>query len=211
MSNFKILSGKKGVLIGDSITDCGRRGDFDPLGNGYVSIAVNLVTARYPERKIEWINRGIDGDVVQGLVNRWTTDVIDENPDWVSVAIGINNVAHDHGFNRSLEECLKDFHDSYRKILRRTREETDAKLIIFEIFYVTEEDLGKRGFNVDVYNEIIHRLSTEFNAVLVPISSAFKRAVSRGPSYNWTTGDGVHPLQIGHTLIALTFLEALEW
>jgi lysophospholipase L1-like esterase len=211
MSNFKILSGKKVVLIGDSITDCGRRGDFCPLGNGYVSIAVNLVTARYPERKIEWINRGIGGDVVQGLANRWTTDVIDENPDWVSVAIGINNVARDHGSNRSLKECLKDFHDSYRRILHRTREETDAKLIMFEVLYIAEEDMQKRDLNVDVYNEIIHRLSAEFNAVLVPVNTAFRGAVSRRPGCNWTSGDGVHPLQIGHTLIALTFLEALEW
>jgi lysophospholipase L1-like esterase len=211
MSNFKILSGDKVVLIGDSITDCGGRGDLAPLGNGYVSIAANLVTAKYLERKIEWVNRGIGGDVVQGLVNRWKADVIEENPDWVSIAIGINNVARDHESNRSREECLEGFEESYRNILQRTRRETNAKLVMFEIFYVTGEDMQKRDLNVDVYNEIIHRLSAEYDALLVPVNSAFRRAISKRPSYSWTMGDGVHPLQVAHTLIALTFLKALDW
>jgi len=211
MSSFRILSGEKVVLIGDSITDCGRRGDFAPFGNGYVSMAVGLATAKYPERKVEWVNRGIGGDVVQGLVNRWTADVVEENPDWVSIAIGINNVARDHVSDRSREECLEDFENSYKNALQRTRRETNAKLVMFEIFYVTGEDMQKRDLNVDMYNEIIHRLSAEYDALLVPVNSAFRRAVLKRRSYSWTMGDGVHPLQVGHTLIALTFLKTLDW
>ena len=91
--SFRIKSGERFVFIGDSITDCGRRMEFAPLGNGYVSMVVNLVTAKYPERRIRWINKGISGDTVQGLVERWTEDVVNEEPNWVSIAIGINNVA----------------------------------------------------------------------------------------------------------------------
>jgi len=157
------------------------------------------------------MNKGIGGDIVQGLAERWTRDVLEEKPDWISIAIGINNVARDHGANRDLNECLRDFEESYRWILKKSREETSAKLIMFEIFYVREEDQLGREFKIAPYNEIIRRLVAEYDAILVPVNSAFEQAVSARPGHSWTSGDGVHPLPVGHTLIALTFLETLGW
>ena len=168
MSGFKIVTGQKIVLIGDSITDGGRRIKCPPLGKGYVSIAANLVTVKYPDRKIKWVNKGIDGDIVQGLVGRWTRDVIDEKPDWVSISIGINNVYHDQISGRKLEECLKAFEDYYRQILERTKKETTANIILFEIFYVSDEDQVLNISNTDKYNEVIHRLASEYSTFLVP-------------------------------------------
>ncbi len=211
MNGFKIRSGQKIVLIGDSITDCGRRDHSPPLGNGYVSIAANLTTAKYPSRNIEWVNKGISGDFVEGLVERWARDVLEEKPDWISIAIGINNVARDYEAKRDLNECLRDFEKSYRWILNESREKTSAKLIMFEIFYVKEEDQLQRELKIAPYNEIIRRLAAEYDAILVPVNSAFEKAVSARPGYPWTSGDGVHPLPVGHALIALTFLETLDW
>jgi lysophospholipase L1-like esterase len=211
MSDFKIQSGQKIVLIGDSITDCGRQNQFPPLGNGYVSMATNLTTAKYPSRKIEWVNKGIGGDVVQGLAKRWTKDVIEEKPDWISIAIGINNAAYDPEAKRDLNKCLRNFEESYRWILNESREKTSAKLIMFEIFYVREEDQMRREIKIAPFNEIIRRLADEYDAILVPVNSAFEKAVSARPGHPWTSGDGVHPLPVGHTLIALTFLETLGW
>jgi len=211
MSSFRIVTGQKIVLTGDSITDCGRRIEFPPLGNGYVSIAANLVTAKYPDRKIKWVNKGIDGDIVQGLVGRWTRDVIDEKPDWVSIAIGINNVYHDQISGRRLEERLKTFEDHYRQILERTKKETTATIILFEIFYVSDEDQSLKILNVDKYNKVIHKLASEYSTILVHLQSAFKHAKSKRPMEFWTMGDGVHPSTVGHKLIALTFLESIRF
>ena len=211
MVDFKIKSGEKFLFIGDSITDCGRRAAFAPLGNGYVFMAVNFATAKYPERRIQWVNKGISGDVVQGLVERWAEDVLNEDPDWVSIAIGINNVARDKQSGRSLDESLRDFEDSYRIILERTESELNAKIVMFEIFYIKEEDELARNLNVDVYNRVIHQLASEYQAILIPIQEAFRKAVSKRQDYSWTRGDGVHPLPAGHALIALEFLKAMEW
>ena len=60
MCGFMIETGEKIVFIGDSITDCGRRDQYPPLGNGYVQIVANLVTAKYPERKIIWLIKGLE-------------------------------------------------------------------------------------------------------------------------------------------------------
>jgi len=207
MNRFPLKSGEKIVFIGDSITDCGRRKEFPPLGNGYVHIAYNLTVAKYPERNILWINKGVSGDTVQGLAERWSKDVIDEKPDWLSIYIGINNATKDKLLNRTLES----FEESYREILDRARKETNAKIIMFEIFYVASEDLNKRNVDISPYNRIIHNLAEEYKAMLVPLDSAFKEAVNKRPTCQWTMNDGVHPTSIGHTLIALKFLESIGW
>ena len=48
MTNLLFQSGDKVLFIGDSITDCGRRDEHAPLGNGYVSRIAELITAKYP-------------------------------------------------------------------------------------------------------------------------------------------------------------------
>ena len=84
---------QKIVLIGDSITDCGRRNEpFAPYGAGYVKFVRALLLARYPELGLEVVNRGIGGNTVRDLARRWDEDVIAEQPDWLSVKIGINDV-----------------------------------------------------------------------------------------------------------------------
>lgn len=48
MGDFAFKDGQTVVFVGDSITDCGRRGSDAPYGNGYVK--------RYPERRITFLN-----------------------------------------------------------------------------------------------------------------------------------------------------------
>ena len=53
MPDFRAQSGDRVLFIGDSITDCGRRNEASaPFGAGYVRMAVNMITAKYPERDI---------------------------------------------------------------------------------------------------------------------------------------------------------------
>ena len=61
------------LFIGDSITDCGRRGAEAPLGSGYVRTFTELVTSRWPERNVSWINKGISGNRVSDLREREVT------------------------------------------------------------------------------------------------------------------------------------------
>ena len=199
------------LFIGDSITDCGRRGDHAPLGSGYVKKITGLITAKYPERRIEYVNKGIGGDVVEGLEARWDTDVIAEKPAWLSVKIGINNVSRQFGAGIPNETYLPEWEACYRRILTRARDELGAGLFMFETFYIEEDVAQPRPLDVDAYNEIIHRLTDEFNARLIRTNEAFDRAVAARPGALWTTEDGVHPNPEGHTLMALEFLKQVGW
>ena len=211
MSNLLFQSGDKVLFIGDSITDCGRRGDHAPFGHGYVRKITELITAKYPEREITYVNKGIGGDIVEGLENRWDTDVIDEKPDWLSVKIGINNASRQFGQGVSNEDYLPDWEACYRRILTRVKDELSAPLFLFEIFYIEEDVENPRPLAVDAYHESIHKLADEFDARLIRTNEAFDSAVAARPGALWTTRDGVHPNAEGHTLMALEFLKQAGW
>ena len=54
MSDFWVQDGETMLFIGDSITDCGRRDEHAPLGNGYANLFSELATARFPQRRRHW-------------------------------------------------------------------------------------------------------------------------------------------------------------
>ena len=211
MNNLLFQSGEKVLFIGDSITDCGRRDAHAPLGHGYVRKITELITAKYPERQITYVNKGIGGDIVEGLESRWDIDVINEKPEWLSVKIGINNASRQYGEGVSTADYLPIWEACYRRILTRAKAELGASLFLFEIFYVAEDVDMPRPLDVDAYNASIHRLAEEFDARLIPTSTAFESAVAVRPGALWTTQDGVHPNAEGHTLMALEFLKHAAW
>ncbi|MXZ00122.1 SGNH/GDSL hydrolase family protein [Candidatus Poribacteria bacterium] len=211
VNNLLFQSGDKVLFIGDSITDCGRRNEHAPYGHGYVRKVTELITAKYPELEITYVNKGIGGDIVEGLEERWDTDVIAEEPNWLSVKIGINNASRQYAGSVSTEEYLPVWEACYRRILTRVKSELDAPLFLFEIFYIEEDVDEPRPLAVDAYNESIHRLAKEFDARLIPTNAAFDKAVAARPGALWTTRDGVHPNAEGHTLMALEFLKQVEW
>ena len=101
---MKIAANSKPVMIGDSITDCDRA---RPIGEGGMmrwARVASLVDAllktactepaevAVPTTNIRIINMGISGNTVRDLQARWQTDVLDLQPDWLSIMIGINDV-----------------------------------------------------------------------------------------------------------------------
>ena len=85
------------VFAGDSVTDMGSanpvgEGLFDNLGKSYVRVIENMLVAWYPELNIRITNSGIGGNTSRDLAARFDRDVVDLNPQWVSICIGINDV-----------------------------------------------------------------------------------------------------------------------
>lgn len=125
------------VFIGDSITDCGRRTEeYGPYGRGYVSLARALLQARYPERGLTIENRGIGGNTIRNLAARWQEDVLAEEPDWLSVKVGINDVGRlilgllaDH-------VPLDEYEATYRTLLQQTPAAANGKLILMEPYVI---------------------------------------------------------------------------
>src|SRR6266568_1449230 len=117
---------QKIVFIGDSITEADRLTTAAPYGNGYVNMVRNFLLARYPERNLTVVNKGVGGDTVRDLDRRWEADVIAERPNWLSVCIGINDVWRNFEGQPQQAVPLDEFQATLRRLLQRTRDATGA-------------------------------------------------------------------------------------
>jgi acyl-CoA thioesterase-1 len=188
------------IFIGDSVTDCGRRDDEpDFLGDGYV----RMIAERLPDRRV--INVGINGNRVVDLRDRWHIDVTEQNPDVLSVYVGINDTWRRYDENDPTSAA--SFEVDYRKILEQTVP-LAPKLILVEPFVlpVTEEQEHWHE-DLDEKRAVVARLASEFGAAFVPLQSLLSLAAdSQGAKA--VAEDGVHPTELGHRLIAEAWLEA---
>ena len=211
--SFLFKNGETIVFIGDSITDCGRRDQFFPYGNGYAKMVIDLVTACYPEKSLTYFNRGIGRDNVEGLHNRWHDDLILLKPDWVSILIGINDLLRFLGGSTTL--APDRYEKLYRAILERTKQETKAKLILLEPFYISH-DFKSDSFCSRVlkvipdYIKIVRRLVGEFDALLIKTHDIFQEQLKYRSADTFCV-EPVHPNATGHLVIAHELLKAVNY
>jgi acyl-CoA thioesterase I len=187
------------IFIGDSVTDCGRRDDEpDFLGDGYV----RMIAERLPDRRV--INVGINGNRVVDLRDRWHIDVTEQNPDVLSVLVGINDTWRRYDENDPTSAA--SFEADYRKILEQTVP-LAPKLILMEPFVlpVTEEQEHWHE-DLDEKRAVVARLASEFGAAFVPLQSLLSVAAQAYGAKAFAE-DGVHPTELGHRLIAEAWLE----
>ncbi len=212
--NLIIQDGQTVVFIGDSITDCGRRAEAAPLGAGYVSMVVALMTVRRPHRNIRFINQGIGGDVSTGLRDRWDDDVIAHKPDWVSVLVGINDL---HRTLRNSPNPVPPdlYRRAYTRCLESTVEKTSARLILMEPFYMSRAT-DPHSWRTTVlkslgeYIDIVADLAEKFDATHVRLHEMFQRILDHSP-VDFVCPEPVHPNPTGHLMIAHEWLKAVGW
>ena len=203
--------GQKLVFIGDSITDAGRRTEaYIPYGRGYVYFVASLLSARYPELGLTIVNQGIGGNTVRDLRARWEQDVIAEQPDWLSVKIGINDVWRQVTGRHAEAVPLDEYTATYRGLLQAAVQRTPAHLIVMEPYVIEPDRNDPFRSQMDRYIDAVHALAGEFDAVLVRTQAAFDDALARQPPAFWAD-DRVHPGGPGHAVIARAFLRAVGY
>lgn len=211
------LIGPNNVVLfqGDSITDAGRSRETanDPnsasaMGKGYAWMAASQLLVESPEAGLKIFNRGISGDKVYQLADRWQTDCLDLKPDVLSILVGVNDFAHvfKHGYEGTVEKYESDYH----ALVKRTKEALpNVKLIICEPFILTVgivDETWAPGFAK--YREAAKRVSDQAQATFVPFQEMFDRAVKFAPPEVWAA-DGVHPTTFGAALMAKWWMNAV--
>jgi len=195
------------VFQGDSITDCGRSGNNAPMGNGYPYFAAHMLTAKYPELNLNFINEGISGNRTKDLVARWDTDTLAHKPDVLTILIGINDTWRK--FDSNDPTTAEEYEANYRNILTRTRDALpDCKIVMLEPFLMHLG--GKEAWREDLNAKILacRNLSKEFADAFIPLDGYFAAACVQQPEEVWTR-DGVHPVGAGCALIAEKLMKVL--
>jgi lysophospholipase L1-like esterase len=211
---MKIAPKSKLLMIGDSITDCGRarpvgEGRNDELGRGYVAIVDAMLNALYPEAAIRTINVGSSGNTVRDLKDRWQSDVIDLKPDWLSIMIGINDVwrQFDAPKRTELHVYPEEYETTLRTLVKQTRPLVKG-LVLMTPFYIEPSATDAMRAKMDQYGLMVKKIAGESDAIFVDTQAAFNTALKHQYAGN-LAWDRVHPGMTGHMILALAFLRGV--
>ena len=201
------------LFIGDSITDCGRSypvGCNGGLGTGYVNLINNLIPKREcGNKKFEILNTGISGNRITDLEKRWNQDVLEHKPDWVCIKIGVNDVWRQFDKPHLTDQVSPEiFEETYRKLINQTIKNVQ-RIILIGPFYIEPDLTNPMRKQLDLYGNIVKKLSKEYKLDYVDTQNAFDNYL-KSKSLDTVTEDRVHPNQTGHMIIAEEVLKQME-
>lgn len=215
-SKLKIKDGDVILFQGDSITDAGRKrsdqnfNTVNHLGFGYVlHAAAKLLTAQAAQQ-LKIYNKGISGNKVYQLADRWVDDCLGLKPNVLSILIGVNDYWHKH--NGQYSGTPSVYENDFRALLERTKTSLpNIQLVIGEPFAVRNVKAVDETWypEFDEYRVAAKKIAKEFGAVFIPYQSVFDEAVKTVPGSYWTP-DGVHPTLPGAKLMADAWLKATK-
>ena len=207
------------LFQGDSLTDGNRYKQKElewdknhQMGHSYAYIVNGILGSRYPQKHLEFLNRGISGNRVIDIYARVNPDIIDLKPDVLSMMVGINDIPSE--WNCRTGTAPEKFERLYRSMLTEIRDALpEIRLMLCEpvIFPVNEgaRDAAACCSCVREFQEIIGRLAEEFHASHLKLQSHFEKLYRlREPEY-WSW-DGIHPTENGHGVIAEQWIQLFE-
>jgi lysophospholipase L1-like esterase len=210
--------GKDNVVLfqGDSITDSDRNRDDNSynnpsvLGSGYAMLAGAALIEKYASLNLKVYNKGVSGNKVFELAERWDKDCLDIKPDVLSILIGVNDIWHklEGNYNGTVEIYRND----YIALLERTRKALpNVKLIICEPFAIPGVKAVDDKWYPEFYSyqKAAMEIAAQFKATFIPYQRIYNEAITRAPGGYWT-GDGVHPTLAGAQLMAQAWIDVVK-
>ena len=212
----------KVVFLGDSITEAGiydkevgvPSGDtlIYPKYTGFITLLKKDI-----EDDIELIGKGIGGNKVSNLLERYKKDVLSLNPDIVFIYIGINDVWHKYSFGTGTDIIF--YENGLRKIITDLKNKGSRVILCTptvigenkgEFTLVNEfkdiETMEIMNGDLDAYSDVIRKLAYELNTDLLDLREIFMNYISENNPNNESSGittyDGVHLNDLGNKLIA---------
>lgn len=199
------------LFQGDSTTDCGR--DYaDPrsLSAGYPGQAAAIYQALFPSRNVTFYNRGVSGNRMADLLDRYEADFAALKPDFVSILIGINDTWR--RYDAGDPTPAQVFGARYETLLKRLKADFPAvKLLLMEPFLlpVREEQRAWRE-DLDPKIQEVRRLAARYADCYLPLDGILNAYALRTKDPAALAADGIHPTELGNGLIARAFLGALK-
>lgn len=203
------------LFQGDSITDAGRSrtktaANADgALGNGYPLLIAAPLLHEAPTASWRFFNRGISGNRVPDLQERWQADTIALAPDILSVLIGVNDYWHAKDGNSS--GTVADYEREFTTLLEGTRATLPSlRILVLEPFVLRTGFVDDSWFpEFDSRRAAALRVATRTRSTFISLQDRFT-AAARGTGPEYWAADGVHPSPAGHALIAEALREEIR-
>jgi lysophospholipase L1-like esterase len=201
-----LTKGARVALVGDSITE-------QKLYSRYVE---TYLIACVPHLELRVLQLGWSGERAPGFAARLENDLLSFEPDVVTTCYGMND-----GQYRPYEPGIgKVYEEAMRAIVRRLRA-AGAAVVVGSPGAVDTYTFRRANLPPAVYNENLSRLrdiarevawseGMPFANVHDPMVLAMLKAKPvLGEGYHVCGGDGFHPQENGHLVMAYAFLKAL--
>lgn len=198
------------IFLGDSVTDCGRdRNDELSMGGGYANTVSALFRLQHPEMLVRFINKGIGGDQTVHILKRLHPDVLDLQPNIVTLCIGINDVLRSFycpctRSGLSAEQYRANMEEIIRQILQ-----ADIQLLLMPPFMIDTNPIEPMRLQMLEFGAICKELAQKYHLELLDLQTLFENLIQSGIySYELST-DRIHPGYMGHLAIAMELLKHL--
>lgn len=200
------------VFAGDSVTDMGSEQpvgeSFDEnLGRSYVRIIDNMLSTWYPEILVRVTNSGISGNTSRDLLERYQRDVIDLNPDWVSICIGINDVwrQFDSPAMPDTHVMPEEYEANLEKMILAVKDSVKGIFLMTPYYMEPNAEDGMRK-RMDEYGAVCRKLAVKYGCVFIDLQETFNHYF-RFRHSTYIAWDRIHPSLVGATIIAREFLK----
>lgn len=236
----RIQPGERLLFVGDSITDAFRKPEeINPafqLGNGYVFLIASRLWLERPGDDLHFANRGVSGNRLMQVVQRWESDVLAWNPTVITLLIGVNDTMNSlrhcqapeegslgeaaRGGARKVKSLLSGethlwedetvhFGRRLRELLQSTGKHLpQVRLIVMEPFLLPAGTITAAHI-ADVRSRAaaVRQACQDTGAQFVPLQELLDEACRRAPASFWCY-DGIHLTAAGFALVANAWLSA---
>ena len=218
------FSARRVLYIGDSITDggWGRSGgsakaskdrnhkDLNHVyGHSYMMLCAAYYQSQWPDCDWQFWNRGISGNTLFQMADRWQEDALSLTPDVISILIGTNDVG------AYLDECKKSgkaftidgfdynrWKQKYRHLLDTTRTVLPNAELVLCTPFVGKSTGQVRMTITDSLAQIVRKIADDYKAVVVSFDQLFANLQKSEPTPKYWIWDGIHPTAAGHQRMA---------
>lgn len=211
-------NGDRVCFVGNSIT----------MNGGFYHQLALYYAAMYPDRRVDFINCGINGNFSNNVLSRMDDDILLNRPTWAVVMLGMNDVRkelyHPDSIGRpDLNErrvtALEVYKNNYELIIKRLLEAKCKVILQTPSIYdqtakISAQNYLGRNDALLKCSEIVVGLGKKYGLLVVdyqrPMLAINKSLQLADPAATLIGPDRVHPGAAGHMVMALTFLSATE-
>jgi len=192
----KLTEGEPVIIaaLGDSLTQgwMARKGYLDFIGE--------MLRDKYPDSKINIINRGIPGDTAEGGLCRVHEHVINYNPNMVFIQFALNDA-----FSGESPERYKN---NIRAIIENIEENTGSDILLITSGCL---DNVRENEMVNEFYAKLEELSQEYKLPIARVHEYWRSRIGEGVEFRkLVQGDMVHPTVLGYQLMAEAIMQVFN-